>query len=74
MSDNPYPRPAAAMLVQMLRIHAWRDDISDDCRAFHEWSADALEEAHKLNCSLASRLELVEAYLESALQQKGGAA
>lgn len=42
-TDNPYPAPAPLVLVQMLRIHAWNDDIDDDSRKYHEWSADLIE-------------------------------
>lgn len=73
-SDNPQPAPVPAALVQMLRIHAWSDEIDDDSRQFHEWSADTIEVLHRRNCRLARKLERAEAYLERLLKQKGGAA
>lgn len=61
MSDNPYPAPAPVVLVQMLRIQAWKDDIDDDSRKFHEWSAEAIEHLCDRLMRVARQLEQLEA-------------
>jgi hypothetical protein len=32
------------MLMQMLRMQMWKDDLDDDARKFHERSADTIEQ------------------------------
>jgi hypothetical protein len=59
MTDNPHPAPPPKMLVQILRIHAWADDIDDDSRILHEQSAEVIE-------SLCARLERQALHLERA--------
>lgn len=77
-TDNPYPSPAPIVLVQMLRIHAWADELDDDSRKFHEWSADCLEQMIRANGVLAGKVERLEHQLDvivkAAYRQKGGAA
>lgn len=63
MSENPYPPPTPAALVQMLRIQAWKDDLDDDSRKFHEWSADLIEHLMARCVRLAKQLETVETLL-----------
>ena len=60
MKDNPYPAPSPTVLVQMLRIHAWKDDLDDDSRKFHEWSADTIEQLMKRLVRQALHLERAE--------------
>jgi|LakMenE01Jun11ns_1017448.scaffolds.fasta_scaffold7532275_1 hypothetical protein len=61
MPDNPYLPPAPVVLVQMLRIQAWKDDIDDDSRKFHEWSADTIEDLCNRLVRVAKKLEALEA-------------
>ena len=63
MSENPYPSPSPVMLAQMLRIQAWKDDIDDDSRKFHEWSADTIEALTARVVRLAKQLEQTETLL-----------
>ena len=66
MSNKPCPAPAPRQLMQMLRIHAWKDEITDDCRQFHEWSADTIEQLMVRCVRLSQRIEKLEAAHERA--------
>ena len=78
-ADNPYPPPAPGVLVQMLRIHAWADNIDDDSRMYHEWCAEVIEQLLRNNGRLVVRNERLELDYELMRKvaygsQKGGAA
>lgn len=58
--DQPYRRPPARLLVQMLRASAWRDDVDDESRLLMEMAADEVEDKCNHNVRLAKRLEQAE--------------
>lgn len=61
MNGNPYPPPAPYVLVEMLRIHAWDEQIDDHTRKLIEWAADSLA-AYMARCvALAQANEQLEA-------------
>jgi hypothetical protein len=68
MPDNPYPAPAPVVLVQMLRIQAWKDDIDDDSRILHEQCADTIESLCGHNVRIAKALEQLEARFAKMLE------
>ena len=61
MTDNPYPTPAPAVLVEMLRIHAWDDHLDDHTRKLIEWAAESLQLYMNRCAALAQANELLEA-------------
>lgn len=78
-TDNPYPPPAPLVLADMCAMQAWKDDIDDESRKIHEWSAETIRplvaEIHRLR----HQLEQLEGDNELLFHlhygpQKGGAA
>ena len=53
--------PSPKQLVQMLRIHMWRDDIDDDSRWYAENSAAVIELLMGRCVRLSQKLEHLEA-------------
>lgn len=48
-NGNPYPPPAPRQMVELLMLHAWRDDVDDELRRVLEHGAETI-------CSLLDRL------------------
>ena len=61
MKGNPYQLPPAAVLADMLAVHAWDDEIEDETRLRLEWAATTIRKQHKQNVRLAKTLETTEA-------------
>ena len=59
-TDNPYPAPAPLVLADMCATQAWKDDIDDESRKIHEWTAEVIRQLVRENHRLTHKAEQLD--------------